>query len=384
MNVKGETVSEFNLYGEITKIDEDKRMVFGYASTDAEDAQNEIVEWDATNDALDEYSQWRTVREMHRSDSAVGTAPVLKMDETGLFIGAKVIDESAWKKVKEGVYKGFSIGGRYLHREPNYDDLLDKTVWHVTKYKLNEISLVDRPCNPDATYSMVKINTEEFDIKEEMSKAKITAMEIVRKEKALSPSQFYAFPREKKLPIFDASHTRNAMARFNQTTDMTDAEKKNAKRKILAASKKFGIDVTQFKTAKVHGGDLMVDTKPLVKNEEEKTDVSKILTETKEPKEDVKEEVKETTDKKVEEEPKEEVAEKVDKIKYDALEKKFAELSEKMEKIEEDQKMEELLVKKLDTLFEKKNLVEKVDKAKELEKRHTGDLFFETLHGGDQ
>ena len=80
--------------------------------------------------------------------------------------------------------------------------------------------------------------------------AKITAMEAEREKRGMSVGAFYAFPRLKKLPIFDAVHVRNAMARFNQTTGWTAKEKATAKRKILRAAKKFGIDVGEFKELK--------------------------------------------------------------------------------------------------------------------------------------
>ncbi|MBW1975923.1 MAG: ChaB family protein [Deltaproteobacteria bacterium] len=76
--------------------------------------------------------------------------------------------------------------------------------------------------------------------------AVVTARERKRKQSKKSEAQFYAFPRLKKLPIFDAAHVRNAMARFNQTQGMTSAEKTTAKRKIMAAAKKYGIEVGSF------------------------------------------------------------------------------------------------------------------------------------------
>jgi len=72
-----------------------------------------------------------------------------------------------------------------------------------------------------------------------------------RKELGMSVSEFYAIPREpaseSKLPIFDEAHVRNAMARFNQLTDVTDEEKEKAKKKILKKAKEFGIDASEFK-----------------------------------------------------------------------------------------------------------------------------------------
>lgn len=150
---------DFCLFGGISKIDYEKRRVYGYATTDAVDSQDEIVDIDATREALKDYSQWRNIREMH-SSSAVGTAPILEMQTKGLYIGADVIDDNAWKKVVSGVYKGFSIGGKKLETSPEFRQDLGKTITRIKKYKLNEISLVDRPANPESRFTVAKFDTQ--------------------------------------------------------------------------------------------------------------------------------------------------------------------------------------------------------------------------------
>ena len=47
------------------------------------------------------------------------------------------------------------------------------------------------------------------------------------------------------LPINDASHVRNAMARFNQTEYESKAAKERARKKILSAAKRFGVEVDE-------------------------------------------------------------------------------------------------------------------------------------------
>jgi hypothetical protein len=54
----------------------------------------------------------------------------------------------------------------------------------------------------------------------------------------------FAFARARKEPLTDAKHVRNAIARFDQVEDVTDAERDRAWRKIRAAAKKFDIEVT--------------------------------------------------------------------------------------------------------------------------------------------
>jgi HK97 family phage prohead protease len=136
------------LYGNIQKVDAERRMVFGYASTEAVDAHGEIVLKSAIEAALDDYLEFANLREMHQL-SAVGTTEEASVDDKGLYIAAKVVDDVAWGKVTAGVYKGFSIGGKVLARDPD-----DKKI--VTKIQLFEISLVDRPSNPEARFDVWK------------------------------------------------------------------------------------------------------------------------------------------------------------------------------------------------------------------------------------
>ena len=58
----------------------------------------------------------------------------------------------------------------------------------------------------------------------------------------LNDSQ-YAFPKERKEPIEDASHVRNAIARFDQVEGVSDKERDEAWDRIKKAAKKFGVEV---------------------------------------------------------------------------------------------------------------------------------------------
>jgi hypothetical protein len=63
----------------------------------------------------------------------------------------------------------------------------------------------------------------------------------------LGSNQFAYVDREggEHLPIHDESHVRNALARFNQTHFETKTAKTNARRKILRAATRFGIEVDE-------------------------------------------------------------------------------------------------------------------------------------------
>ena len=53
----------------------------------------------------------------------------------------------------------------------------------------------------------------------------------------------FAFPKQRKEPLEDASHVRNAIARFNQVTGVTDAERDAAWKRIRSAAKKFEVEM---------------------------------------------------------------------------------------------------------------------------------------------
>jgi hypothetical protein len=55
----------------------------------------------------------------------------------------------------------------------------------------------------------------------------------------------YAFPKERKEPIHDAAHVRNAIARFNQVEGVSDSERDAAWKRIQAAAKKHNVDLTE-------------------------------------------------------------------------------------------------------------------------------------------
>jgi hypothetical protein len=64
-------------------------------------------------------------------------------------------------------------------------------------------------------------------------------------EKDKLPDQEFAFPKERKEPLTDARHVRNAIARFDQVEGVSDAERDQAWKRILTAARKHGVDVSE-------------------------------------------------------------------------------------------------------------------------------------------
>jgi hypothetical protein len=57
--------------------------------------------------------------------------------------------------------------------------------------------------------------------------------------------QEFAFPDERKEPLTDARHVRNAISRFDQVEGVSDAERDKAWKRILAAAKRFDVKVSE-------------------------------------------------------------------------------------------------------------------------------------------
>ena len=157
------------LFGAISKVSENPDgtlIVSGIASSEAKDSDNEIVKSSAIAEAIPDFMKFGALREMHQQIAA-GTTLALEVLGSGVtHIEALVVDPVSVKKVLTGVLKGFSIGGRVTKRS-----ITDHNI--IEGIKLTEISLVDRPANPDAMITLYKADTigdepedEEVEVKE--------------------------------------------------------------------------------------------------------------------------------------------------------------------------------------------------------------------------
>jgi hypothetical protein len=141
----------------LAKIDEEKRLVIGRAAQEMPDRSGEILDYQTAKPAFQAWSDGFStatnglskgnLRVMHNPRDVAGKVVDLSYndDEQSIEVIAKVVDDAAWKKVLEGVYTGFSVGGSYAKKWKD-----PKT--GLTKYtpKVVELSLVDHPCIPSA------------------------------------------------------------------------------------------------------------------------------------------------------------------------------------------------------------------------------------------
>ena len=69
--------------------------------------------------------------------------------------------------------------------------------------------------------------------------------ELSEKQRDNLDQDQFAFPKERKEPLNNASHVRNAVARFNQVEGVSDDDRDAAWRRIKAAAKKHGVEVNE-------------------------------------------------------------------------------------------------------------------------------------------
>jgi hypothetical protein len=154
-------MSALRMFIPITKVDAARRLVYGVATAELEDRAGEICDYATTKPLYEKWSEeiakssrgksLGNLRAMHGPVAAGKiTAITFNDDAKQIEICAKVVDDAEWVKVREGVYTGFSQGGTY---EKRWTDIDGRTRYTAAP---NEISLVDLPCLPQATFEMIK------------------------------------------------------------------------------------------------------------------------------------------------------------------------------------------------------------------------------------
>ncbi len=64
-------------------------------------------------------------------------------------------------------------------------------------------------------------------------------------ERSDLPDSVFAFPADRKEPLTDAAHVRNAIARFDQVTDVPDKDRELAFANIKKAANHYGVDMSE-------------------------------------------------------------------------------------------------------------------------------------------
>lgn len=149
---------------DFAKVDKKRRMVAGWATVDNVDQEGDQVTAEAS---LDAFARSRmNLREMHKKDSAVGRivsfqqrdfrAPNGDMHK-GIFVKVYISKgaEDTWQKVLDKTLNGFSVGGVIVDFEEDFAKDSGEKIRKVTKYNLNELSLVDNPGNEYSDFTNI-------------------------------------------------------------------------------------------------------------------------------------------------------------------------------------------------------------------------------------
>jgi len=153
-------MNNLNLFVQLRKVDAVQRLVYGTAVEEVADRAGEIFDYASSKKEFEKWSRdiqkstggksLGNVRAMH-GKVAAGKLTQIAFDDDrkAIDVAAKIIDDAEWNKVAAGVYTGFSIGGSYIKRWADGD---------LQRYTARpaEISLVDFPCVPTATFAMIK------------------------------------------------------------------------------------------------------------------------------------------------------------------------------------------------------------------------------------
>ena len=220
------------------KHDDGTLEIWGVASSEAQDSQGEIVKASAVKAALPDFFAFGTgpLREMHQP-AAAGSVLAAEVDERNMtHIHARVVDPVAVRKVEERVYKGFSLGGTPLQKVGN----------EITRLKLAEISLVDRPANPDSIITLWK--------SDDPGTQEAPSAPSPQKGEAKYGDVEYADEKNKKYPIDTEKHVRAALFYWGMPKNRANysaAEQKTIGARISAAARRFGMGADSDKEENV-------------------------------------------------------------------------------------------------------------------------------------
>lgn len=263
-------MNDLKLFVPLTKVDLEQRMVYGVLAEEAVDKSGEVFDYVTSKPLFQEWSgdfEKRTralgvevskgnVRGMHTEIAAGRFADMVFNDDArNIEVAAKVVDDGEWRKVKEGVYTGFSIGGKYVKRWPD-------AALKATRYTAQpaEGSLVDNPCMYGATFTAVKADgatelrkfvggTPVGDVEEAALQVIDAIAKIAQQRKDTTPGEgeskygdvTFADPTNKKYPIDTVGHIRATWNYINKPKNAGKYSAKDAaaiKRRIVSAWKK--------------------------------------------------------------------------------------------------------------------------------------------------
>ena len=168
------------------KQDDGTLLVYGKATDDSVDIDQQICDSAWLEKAMPEwFKTGGNIREQH-SNIAAGVAKELNSTNDGHYISALVVDPVSVKKVETGVLKGFSIG----IRAPRIVRDSKAANGRIIDGQIVEVSLVDRPANPNAKLMLAKSdNADNLVQVEELIEAETVKGEYMEQEEDKAVSE---------------------------------------------------------------------------------------------------------------------------------------------------------------------------------------------------
>ena len=270
-------MSKTQFYGPFTKVqelDDGTLYVEGIASSETRDQEvksikkygrGELITADAVRKALPEWLEYGNIREMHERIAAGKAAYAEVRDDNRTHLGAHVVDEGSIRKVRAGVLTGFSLGGDVTQRNADDPSIIEGI-------SLTEISLVDRPCNPDARITLIKMNGAEpmadkatapviEEKKQEAAPAEADAIEKAAKQGAETTPPVSATAAEpvdtmaKGMELWDARCALDALLIVQNLMSVESGESHEEAAGQMAALKQAEGSLKEFVASEVQEGD---------------------------------------------------------------------------------------------------------------------------------
>jgi hypothetical protein len=221
------------LFAQLTKVDEEKRLVFGRAVDEAPDRSGEVFDYASSKPHFErwsnetkEASDGKSLGNLRAMHGKVAAGRLIGIDfddaQRAVDVVAHVVDNNEWEKVLTGCYTGFSIGGSYVKK---WDDPAAKSDDNkpLKRYTAapNELSLVDRPCIPTAKF---------FDVQK--SDGSMEKREFSQKQRDKLAGEGKAM-KDGSYPIANESDLHNAITAVGRAKD-PEAAKKHIKERAKA------------------------------------------------------------------------------------------------------------------------------------------------------
>ncbi len=140
-----------------TKFDKANRRVSGFATLDNIDQSGDVLTAEASINAFESFRG--NIREQHDKSKAIGKMVSFEQKDffdpstnkmyNGIYVTAYVSKGApdTWEKVLDGTLSGFSVKGGIVKQHTEYVPDEDRSIRFIDGYTLEELSLVDSPCN---------------------------------------------------------------------------------------------------------------------------------------------------------------------------------------------------------------------------------------------